>query len=265
VDDLAFGRLVRLARLRRGWRQLDLAAHAGVSRTTVSRVERAAFGQVPMDATRAVAAALQIRVELVARARAMDLDRVVNGRHSAMSEYVTGWVSGIPGWVLRPEVSFSEYGERGVIDLLCWHARSGSILMIEIKTEVVDVGDVLGRLDIKRRQAAKVARALGWRPASVSTRLLLAESMTNRRRAEAHAALLSAALPDSGRALLRWLKAPTGAVHALRFVSDARTGHVRNAFASPTRIRTRGPRAARARRGTATAGTGRFRPRGWVD
>jgi transcriptional regulator with XRE-family HTH domain len=38
MDDLAFGRLVKLARHRRGWRQEDLAARAAVSRTTVSRV-----------------------------------------------------------------------------------------------------------------------------------------------------------------------------------------------------------------------------------
>jgi transcriptional regulator with XRE-family HTH domain len=241
VDDLAFGRLIKLARLRRGWRQVDLATRTSVSRTTVSRVERGHIGSVPLDAIRAVAAALEIRVEVTARARAIDLDRIVNARHSAMAEFVTSWLSSLPEWVLRPEVSFSEYGERGVIDLLCWHAISRSLLVIEIKTELVDLGDVLGRLDIKRRHAPKVARELGWEPARVSICLLVANSMTNRRRAAGHVALLSAALPDSGRAFLRWLKNPAGEVHALRFVSDARQGHVRNAFASPTRVRTRGP------------------------
>ena len=209
MDDLAFGRLIRLARLRRGWRQTDLAARAGVSRTTVSRVEHGHFGEASLDATRAIAGALEIRVEVVARARAIDLDRVVNGRHSAMAEFVIGWLSQFPGWVVRPEVSFSEYGERGVIDLLCWHAASRSVLVIEIKTELLEFGELLGRLDIKRRHAAKVARGLGWVPASASTCLLVADSMTNRRRAAAHGALLSAALPCSGRGLDRWLKEPS--------------------------------------------------------
>lgn len=30
MDDIAFGRLIKLARIRRGWRQQDLADRAGV-------------------------------------------------------------------------------------------------------------------------------------------------------------------------------------------------------------------------------------------
>jgi transcriptional regulator with XRE-family HTH domain len=246
MDDLAFGRLIRLGRLRRGWRQVDLAARADVSRTMVSRLERGHCGEVPLAVSRAVAAALEIRVEVAARARAIDLDRVVNARHSAMAEFVTTWIARLPGWIARPEVSFSEYGERGIIDLLCWHAPSRSVLLAEIKTELLDFGELLGRLDVKRRLATKVARGVGWEPATVSTWLLVADSMTNRRRASAHGALLSAALPDSGRNLVRWLKKPAGTVHALRFVSDARPGHLRNGFASPTRVRTRGSCGGRA-------------------
>jgi transcriptional regulator with XRE-family HTH domain len=239
MDDLAFGRLVRLARIRRALRQSDVAERADISRTTVSRVERGHFGQVPIDKVRALAGVLEIRVELSARARAVDLDRVVNLRHSTMAEYVIGWLSGFPDWLVRPEVSFSEYGEYGVIDLLCWHAVSGSLLVIELKTELVDFGAMLGKLDIKRRLARNPARRLGWQPASVSTCLLVAESTTNRRRADGHEALLRAALPNTGIELARWLRRPQGVVQALRFVSDVRPGHVRNGFAGPTRVRTR--------------------------
>ncbi|HEX5826481.1 MAG TPA: helix-turn-helix transcriptional regulator [Candidatus Limnocylindrales bacterium] len=40
MDDVAIGRLVRLTRVRRRLRQEDLALAAGVSRATVSRLER---------------------------------------------------------------------------------------------------------------------------------------------------------------------------------------------------------------------------------
>lgn len=35
-----------------------------------------------------------------------------------------------------PEVSFSIYGQRGVIDILAWHAATRSLLVIELKTEM---------------------------------------------------------------------------------------------------------------------------------
>lgn len=246
MDDLAFGRLVRLARLERRWRQEDLAARAGVSRSTVSRIERGHLGRLPLDAVRAVCAALDIRVQLQARARAIDLDRVVNARHSGLADHVASWIGSLPGWIVRAEVSYSEYGERGVVDLLCWHAASRSLLIVELKTELLEFGALLGKLDEKERLGPVMAKRLGWAPVSVSTCLLVADSTTNRRRARAHGALLGSALPDDSRALVRWLKRPAGVVRALRFVPDARPGHVRNGFAGPTRVRT----TATRRRGT---------------
>jgi hypothetical protein len=143
----------------------------------------------------------------------------------------------MPGWVLRPEVSYSEFGERGVVDLLCWHAAARAVLVVEIKTELVDFGDLLARLDTKHRLAREIARRLGWQASSVSSALLVADSNTNRRRAADHAGLLGAALPTDGRELVQWLKTPVGEVRALRFVPDVRPGHVRSGFASPTRVR----------------------------
>jgi len=39
------------------------------------------------------------------------------------------------------------YGERGVIDILCFHSPTGSLLVIELKTEIVDVQDLVGGVD----------------------------------------------------------------------------------------------------------------------
>ena len=238
MDDIGFGRLIRLARIRRHWRQEDLARRAGVSRTSVSRIERGHFGEVALDVIRRVATALEIRVELNARARAIDVDRVLNVRHSSLAAFLVDWFGAFDGWTVRPEVSFSEFGERGVIDLLCWHAASRSLLVVEIKTELLEFNDLLGVLDRKERLAPVVARRLGWEPVAVSTCLLVADSTTNRRRAADHGALLGAALPDDGRALVRWLKRPgPPPVRALRFVPDVRPGHARSGFAAPTRVR----------------------------
>jgi transcriptional regulator with XRE-family HTH domain len=236
MEDLRFGVLVRMARIRRGWRQQDLADRAGASRTAVSRIERGVFGDMPLSTVRAVAAPLELRLELEPKARAADIDRILNARHAALAEHVMRWLAHQPGWMGRPEVSFAEYGERGVVDILGWHARSRSVLVIELKTEVIDLGEVLGTLDRKRRLGSRIASRLGWDAASVSACLLIADSMTNRRRVGERAATIRAALPQDGRALRRWLAAPAGDIRALRFVSDVPRGHARSSFAGQKRV-----------------------------
>jgi transcriptional regulator with XRE-family HTH domain len=246
MDDVTFGRLVRLARIERRWRQVDVALRAAVSVTSVSRLERGHAGKLPLETIRAIAAVVEITVHLQAKARAVNLDRVVNRRHSSLADYVAAWIGSMPDWVVRAEVSYSEFGERGSIDLLCWHQASRSLLVIEIKTELLEFGSLLAKLDEKGRLAPKIALRFGWRPASVSTCLLVADSTTNRRRAAAHAALLRSKLPHDARTIVRFLKLPSAApvrpVAGIRFVSDPRRGHVRTEFASPTRVRTRRPR-----------------------
>jgi len=250
MDDIGFGRLIRLARIRRGWRQLDLAAAARVSPSAVSRLERGELAATSLAAIRRVAATLDIRVELLPRARAAAIDRALNARHAALAEYVTGWISGLPGWTCRPEVSFSEFGERGAVDVLATHRATRAVLVVELKTELIDVGGVLATLDRKHRLARVIARGLGWEASLVGSCLLLADSTTNHRRAAEHRALLRSALPDSGPALRRWLRRPSGELRALRFVSDNRPGRVRRGFAAQIRVarprRGGGPASARS-------------------
>jgi transcriptional regulator with XRE-family HTH domain len=250
MDDLRFGAAIRAARVRRGWRQVDLAKAAGVSTGTISRLERGQVDRTPMGILRSVAAALDIRVELLPRSRAADLDRLVNAKHAALAEAVVARLNRVHGWEVRPEVSFSVWGERGVVDLLAWHAGRAALLVIELKTEIVDVGELLGTLDRKRRLGRKIAEEAGWRPSIVSAWLAVGDGMTNRRRVTAHSATLRAALPADGRELRRWLQDPVAEIRALTFVSDGRPGSVRSGF---TTIR----RVSRSRSRSTTAGLSR--------
>jgi transcriptional regulator with XRE-family HTH domain len=186
VDEKRFGAAIRAARLRRPWRQIDLAAAAGVSRATVSRIERGLIDDVGFETLRRVGAAMNIRVELLPRTRGAELDRLLNAKHSGLAEAVVRLLKGIGGWVVRPEVSFSEYGERGVVDLVARHDARGSVLVVELKTDIIDVGELLGTLDRKRRLGPVIVRGLGWSAASVSTCLIVADGMSNRRLVLAH-------------------------------------------------------------------------------
>ena len=179
MDDATIGRAIRAVRVRRRLRQIELADVAGVSQSTISRIELGRLERVPLGTLRRVGTQLGMRVSLVARWEGADLDRLLGGRHSAMLEEVSRLFASLPDWTPVPEVTFAFFAERGVIDILAWHAPTRSLLVIELKTELVDVQETVGTLDRKVRLATRVAAERGWVPASVSSWLLIADSSTN--------------------------------------------------------------------------------------
>jgi transcriptional regulator with XRE-family HTH domain len=241
MDDQRLGSAIRGVRIRRGWRQTDLAEKSGVSKSAISRLERGDIGPQSVASVRAVGAALEIRVDFIARWRAGDLDRLVNARHSALHESVARWFrSTQPAWIVAPEVTFAIYADRGIIDMLGWHAGRRAVLIIELKTDIADVNELLGTLDRKRRLGRKVAEERGLKPLTVSAWLIVADSRTNRRRLEAHAAMVHGALPDDGPAIRRWLRDPADAVGAMSFWSAATARP--DSTGLPSRRRVRAPR-----------------------
>lgn len=127
--------------------------------------------------------------------------RNVNARHAALGELVAAWIARQLGWIVAAEVSFAINGERGIIDRLAWHESSSSLVVVELKTAIVDVDELIGTLDRKRRLAARIAVARDWAARSVSAWLIVGDSSTNRRRVADHRTLLTAALPRDGRSL----------------------------------------------------------------
>jgi transcriptional regulator with XRE-family HTH domain len=190
MDDMRVGAAFRAVRVRRRWRQEDVAARAGVPRSLVSEIERGHFDTTSLVRLRAVAAALDIRVDLVARWRGGELARLLSGRHSALNEAVSGYLGRLPVWEFAPEVSFSIYGERGIVDILAFHPASGSLLVIELKTEIVDVNELVGTLDLKTRLGRTIAAERGWQARSVSRWVVVTRERTNQRRIEAHRSML---------------------------------------------------------------------------
>jgi hypothetical protein len=114
---------------------------------------------------------------------------------------VSTWSARQPGWIVAAEISFAIYGERGIVDLLAWHESTSSLVVIELKTAIVDVDELIGTLDRKRRLAAQIAASRGWAARSVSAWLIVGDSSTNRRRVADHRTLLTSALPRDGRSL----------------------------------------------------------------
>ncbi len=218
MDDLRAGSALRAIRMRKRLRQKDVAASARVSPTIVGRIEHGRLANVPLGSIRRVAGVLDARVDTIVRWQGGDLGRLINARHAAMHEAMAQHFAGLEGWVVEPEVSFSIYGERGVIDILAWHATSRAVLAIELKTELVDLNDLMGTIDRKGRLAVDVSGRRGWRPESVSTWVVLADSRTNRRALSGHETVLRIKFPDDGRKVRGWLRQPHGAMRALSFL-----------------------------------------------
>lgn len=143
------------------------------------------------------------------------------------------------------EVSFNNYGERGRIDVLAYHAVTRTLLIVEIKTLIVEVQAILGGLSVKQRVAPTAARPFGWRPAATVPALVVVETSTNRRRLAEHERLF-ARLTLRGRTALEWLRAPVGAPEGLLILLDSsnhRGTDVRRAGRERVRLRGADPRS----------------------
>jgi hypothetical protein len=141
---------------------------------------------------------------------------MVNARHSALHEAVARALAAEhPIWLVASEVSFNIWGERGVIDLLLWHPGRRALLIIELKTEIVDPGELLATMDRRRRLAWEIAAKRGWRPLTVSAWIIVARSRTNERRLADFGAMLRSNYPADGRRMHAWLRDPVAAVAGL--------------------------------------------------
>ena len=237
MDGSRIGRGARAIRIRSRLRQSDVGASARVPRAVVAQIERGNLDGVRIGQLRAVVVALRADLDIILRWNGTDLDRLLNAGHSAMHELVVGILTAA-GWELVPERSFLIWGERGVIDIVAWLAPSRTLLIVELKTEIVDVQRLIGTVDRYRRLAPQVVRDLGWEPVTVGAWVAVADSPTNRRRLGEHAGVLRAAFPSDGRTVAGWLRRPSGPLLALSFLSDACVANRTAARSSRRRVRT---------------------------
>jgi transcriptional regulator with XRE-family HTH domain len=217
VRDQELARAIRAVRQQRGWRQADVARRAGLSRERVSDLEHGDLGSFPVHTLRRIGAALDIDISLLARWRGGELSRLLDADHASLQNLIAHrFVQA--AWTVIPERTFSRYGERGSIDLLAFHRPTGTVAVVELKTVIADIQELLARLDAKARLAPGEARALGWGVSSVVPCLFVADTTTSRRRLGAHQALF-ARFTVRGAAVRAWIKSPSPATGVLAVVA----------------------------------------------
>lgn len=188
MRDLEVGRLLRMARIRRGWRLRDVAVRCGLSPATIGRTELGSISSILV--LRAHAAVMDIRVEFRLVGRGADVARLLDEEHAAIVETMAALVARA-GWQVEAESSYSEYGERGRIDLLAFDPVTAVLAVVEVKTELADLQDLFGSLNVKARLAPGLGRRKGWPASRVVSVLAVAATAANRATVGAHPALFS--------------------------------------------------------------------------
>jgi transcriptional regulator with XRE-family HTH domain len=217
VDRVKIGSTSHAIRLELHLRQADVALRAGVSQQAVSSIERGLLGPRSVDALDRVAEALQADLSVTVRWRGPKLARLLDRRHAHLQNQVVAAL-GASGWTAIPEEPFNHCGDRGSVDILAWRPDARALLIVEIKTEIVDLQDLLRTLEMKARVVPSlVPRSHGWRPAHVAVVVVLPSTNTHRRAVATYAALLGASLPARTREVRAWLEQPRGALHGIWF------------------------------------------------
>jgi len=169
MDERRVGSALRAIRRHRRWSLEHAAARAGLSSATASRIETGRLDRCSFHALDAYSRTLGADLSFSLRWRGGDLDRLLNRRHSYMHERMARIWQGLPEWQAVPEHSFSIFGERGVIDWFSWHGGSRTVLIDELKSQFVDVQELVGTNDRRMRLAPMIARALGWNPRLIAS------------------------------------------------------------------------------------------------
>ena len=137
-------------------------------------------------------------------------------------------------------MTFSQFGERGSIDLLAVDHARRIVAVLEVKSAIASIEDTHRRHDVKVRLARGIVRErFGWEPAHVGRILVVPEDRSIRRSIERHGSTFAASYPARNREVRRWLRTSHGSIAGLWFVTVKRTRHAGRGVGGNERVRVR--------------------------
>lgn len=190
---------VRTARLNANWTQRELSRRSRVSQAHISRIEQGQVVDLRVAVLDRLFEVLGVRYWL-----GTELPHVARPQsdfvHARCSAYVSRRLAA-SGWLVEREVEIGGDRSRGWIDILAFHPASGMLLVIEVKTEVQDLGAIERSLSWYRREAHRAARRLGWHTKSIGSALVILQSRVNDDRAVASGEAFASGFPARAAAL----------------------------------------------------------------
>ena len=238
MDDVRVGRILRALRRRRGWTQKELGRSAKVSQQAISLIERGHGGRLSVETMRRVFGALDARWEPTVSWRGGDLDRLIDEEHARLVGEMARRLADA-GWEVAVEVTYSEFGDRGSVDVLGAHRDLLAIVVVEVKSELTAIESTLRKLDEKVRivQGSLGRERFAFRPRSVGRLLVLPSTNVARRRVDRFSEVLDVAFPDRAGRVRGWLRTPEGSLTGIQFVSITNPGGDKRAAGGSKRVR----------------------------
>ena len=200
------GRLLRELRSDLGWSQRELGRRSGVPQTAISRIERGRLAAMDLEQLVRAASAAGARLRLVVDApfladRSRQRDRV----HARCIGFVASRLAKA-GWDVLTEVEISGRRGPGWIDILAGRRETADLLVIEIKTEIDDIGAIQRRLSWFAHAASPVARGLGWvQRRSAAALIVLSPGVVHARLRE-NRDLIRFGFPGTAAGLGAWIR-----------------------------------------------------------
>jgi transcriptional regulator with XRE-family HTH domain len=162
-----------------GWSQRELSRRSTVPQSMISRIEAGHVAQVSLATATRLLATMGARLRLEIDAPFLgEQRRQLDPAHARMSGHIARRLRRTD-WQVVTEVEVGGDRSRGWIDLLAFHPPNGLLLVIEVKTEIHDLGQIDRTLGWYEREAWAAGRRLGWRPLAMIGCLLLLMSREN--------------------------------------------------------------------------------------
>ena len=158
----ALAGICRARRLDLDVTQRELAASLGISRSHYAAIE-SAQGNPTIDLVDRIGQALGLHLDLIASPDVTVLRaRVRDAVHARCSGYVTRRLTAA-GWLVLREVEIADGRLRGWIDIVAYDPRNRTLLVIELKTVIDDIGRLERQVGWYERNVASVVPA-AWTP-----------------------------------------------------------------------------------------------------
>jgi transcriptional regulator with XRE-family HTH domain len=184
--------------------QEDLADWVRLSRGYVAMVELARANP-SLGVVERISRALGMEIEFSIRPPTiLDDGRQRDLVHARCSGYVDRRLR-LLGWQTAREVEIAQERSHGWIDILALHPTAETLLIVEIKTRLDDLGAIERQIGWYARSGGNVARARGWRPRRIVSWLLLLASEEVEQAIRSNRDVLSIAFPVRAPAMLAWL------------------------------------------------------------
>jgi transcriptional regulator with XRE-family HTH domain len=171
---IAFASLCRDNRVRLRLTQRQLGEAVGVSRGHIANIE-IGRGNPPLDLVDRIATALEIEIGLVARAPVVLGGGQRDFVHARCSGFIDRRLRNV-GWITAREVEVVHGRSHGWVDLMAFDPRTGTVIVIEVKTQLDDIGAAERQLGWYARSAFDLAHQLGWNARRVVAWLLVLAS-----------------------------------------------------------------------------------------